>query len=611
MNSLNKKLYKISENRYEMLKLANMLRESSVKLTDYARNYVVTKNRFYYNKYFEVLAIRNGKKERTKGNWNSDKDKNKKISLAKMILSLPFTKEEIKKLKIAELNSNNLAKLEMKSFDIVDGKVKDKDQKFAIALLYSKEYSKSKYLIMNPIDQFIEMLTSRMKKKTHHIQSYIQKTLYTFFALAFLYILINIHFFRYSNYKDKKALLIQEEIIIKEKKFNENLKEKAKELQKINSQQEQLLSLFNKGKIALFKWNNDGKIEFNNVSDSVKKIFGYSKEDFLNKKVFYPDLIDKRDLEYFKIEMKKAMLNKVDFFTHKPYRIITKNNEIKWVLDNTLTIKDENNNIIQFLGYITDITLLKMLEIEIEEQKDLLQQQSKLAMMGEMIGSIAHQWRQPLNELSISIQMLEYTSNEELLSDNFISDFIDKNKNVINFMSKTIDDFRNFFKIDKERENFNVKDAIENTLLILDSQLKNRDIQLTISGENFSITGFKGEFQQVILNLINNIKDIAIEDKIKDVTIDIILKKELISDIKLSDNSNIVTQKKSIIIRDNVGGIPKEIIDRVFEPYFTTKEQGKGTGIGLYISKMIIENNMNGSLTVSNIDNGAEFIIRF
>jgi len=227
------------------------------------------------------------------------------------------------------------------------------------------------------------------------------------------------------------------------------------------------------------------------------------------------------------------------------------------------------------------------------KQLEVLQGQTKMAQMGEMIGSIAHQWRQPLNELGINIQNLKYDYKNNEIDENFISGFISKNKQTIEFMSKTIDDFRNFFRVDKKKEEFSIKQAIEDTLSIQLAQLKNYDIALNLKGDDLKVNGFQNEFKQVILNIINNAKDALIEREIQTPIIDIILE----------DNS--------ISIKDNAGGIQKDIIDRVFEPYFTTKEQGKGTGMGLYMSKMIIEDNMGGKLSVENMDDGTLFKISF
>ncbi len=235
---------------------------------------------------------------------------------------------------------------------------------------------------------------------------------------------------------------------------------------------------------------------------------------------------------------------------------------------------------------VQDITEKIEAKQEKEKQDAILVQQSKLASMGEMIGAIAHQWRQPLNELSIRIQKLKYAYGKDKIDEEFIHEFIQKNKNTIDFMSKTIDDFRNFFRIDKEKRNFNVKDAIEEVISIQNAQLKNHHIHIELNGESFKYTGYKTEFQQVIINLISNSKDALVTNKIIEPKIIINLKKDIIE------------------FKDNGGGIDEKILKRVFEPYFTTKEQGDGTGMGLYMSKMIIEDNMNGTIKMQNTKDG-------
>ena len=227
------------------------------------------------------------------------------------------------------------------------------------------------------------------------------------------------------------------------------------------------------------------------------------------------------------------------------------------------------------------------------KQLEVLQQQTKMASMGEMIGAIAHQWRQPLNEISISIQNLKYDYEDGLVDEEFVNTFIEKNKEIIKFMSTTIDDFRNFYRVDKEKELFDVKDAIEKTLSLQMGQLVNNNINVKIEGESFYVNGFKNEFQQVVLNIVNNAKDALLVNKIQNAQIMIRLKDKMVS------------------ISDNAGGIEKDIIERIFEPYYTTKEQGKGTGMGLYMSKMIIEENMQAQLSVRNTVDGAEFIMDF
>jgi len=257
-----------------------------------------------------------------------------------------------------------------------------------------------------------------------------------------------------------------------------------------------------------------------------------------------------------------------------------------------ITTQKENQTRLKLLNE----QLESLVEVKTKEnikQLEILQQQNKMAAMGEMIGAIAHQWRQPLNELGLSIQNLKYDFMEGAINEEFIKSYISENKKVIQFMSKTIDDFRSFFRVDKEKILFDVKEAIQDTINMQSAQLKNHEINVELDGETFEVLGFQSEFQQVILNLINNAKDEFEHRKIKNATLKIILR------------------EYSITVLDNAGGIEEEILDRIFEPYFTTKDQGKGTGMGLYMSKMIIENNMNGELYTQNQESGACFHIVF
>jgi len=245
-----------------------------------------------------------------------------------------------------------------------------------------------------------------------------------------------------------------------------------------------------------------------------------------------------------------------------------------------------------------NLTLTHKVEEAVEEnqQKDrLLLEQSKLAAMGEMIGAIAHQWRQPLNALAMRIQFIEDDFDDDIIDKEYIQEHSQESMKLVNFMSKTIDDFRNFFTIDKIKGDFTVKEKIDETANMLSGQLDNHNISVETNGTDFTIHGFSSEFQQVVLNIINNAKDAMIEKEMEEGKIQ----------IHLLESEG----KGQIRIKDNAGGIPQDVIKRIFEPYFTTKEQGKGTGLGLYMSKMIIEDNMKGSLRVENVEGGAMFII--
>jgi PAS domain S-box-containing protein len=256
------------------------------------------------------------------------------------------------------------------------------------------------------------------------------------------------------------------------------------------------------------------------------------------------------------------------------------------------------------ISSVIDITAYKELQAtleqrvnlqvdEINQKNQMIGQQHKLIAMGEMIGAIAHQWRQPLNALSINIQNLEDDFHEGLINEAFIASFVTYNQNIISFMSSTIDDFRNFFRIDKEKQDFWVKKAIEETLRLQEAQLQTHRIVVQLLGEDFQIHAYKSEFKQVLLNLISNAKDAIVDHK----------RRNGIIVISLSSST--------ITFEDNGGGLDLSILERIFEPYFTTKEQGKGIGLGLYISKMIIEQHMQGTLTACNGEQGALFTITF
>ncbi|MAC83667.1 MAG: hypothetical protein CL624_05990 [Arcobacter sp.] len=203
------------------------------------------------------------------------------------------------------------------------------------------------------------------------------------------------------------------------------------------------------------------------------------------------------------------------------------------------------------------------------KKEQLLIEQSKLASLGEMIGNIAHQWRQPLNALG-------------LVSQN---------------MSKTIDDFRNFFKSNKEIEVFDLSTSLNNALSLVEASYKHSNIEIiNNSSKKIEVYGFVNEFSQTLLNILNNAKDAFTNKNIEKSTVEIL--------------TGFDGDYGFVMIKDNAGGIPSNIINKIFDPYFTTKEEGKGTGIGLYMAKIIIEQNMKGSIKVKNIDNKAEFLIK-
>lgn len=243
---------------------------------------------------------------------------------------------------------------------------------------------------------------------------------------------------------------------------------------------------------------------------------------------------------------------------------------------------------------------IEKLKAELEHSKinnQILTQQSKMALMGEMLGNIAHQWRQPLMELSSIIMTLE--AKAKLLDEVSNSEIIEaseKSTILLKYMSNTIDDFRDFFVKDKEKVQFKIVDQIKRTVNMLTSILDNKNIKVDIIIKtNPTIIGFQNEYSQVLINLIANAKDVLIGRSIKDPKITVKV---------YNEDSFCVTE-----IIDNAGGIKVKPIEKVFQSFFTF-EKKDGTGIGLFMSKLIIEKNMDGKLEVKNNNNGACFIIK-
>lgn len=238
----------------------------------------------------------------------------------------------------------------------------------------------------------------------------------------------------------------------------------------------------------------------------------------------------------------------------------------------------------------------KVKQIEMEKQKNeqMAINQNKLASMGEMVSNIAHQWRQPLTHLSYVMMNLKTAYEQDKLTKEYFQKKSTEAKNQIEFMSNTINDFSNFFKVSKQKETFSLEECIYESINLLKGSLESHHIDIEFKHNNtIDITTYKGELLQVIFNILNNSKDAFIQNNIDNAKISISLEE----------------QKRDILIKisDNANGIDEKIIDKIFEPYFTTKENG--LGIGLYMSKMIIEKNIFGKLEVENIIDGILFKI--
>ncbi|MEA2100220.1 MAG: ATP-binding protein [Campylobacterota bacterium] len=246
------------------------------------------------------------------------------------------------------------------------------------------------------------------------------------------------------------------------------------------------------------------------------------------------------------------------------------------------------------------LDVIEKLEVEIEKntQKDkLLYEQAKNAQMGEMLSMIAHQWRQPLNAMSASAIHLSLQQNFGMLDEKAILEHSAFLQEATQKMSKTIDTFMNFFKPKNEKQILTFEEIIDEVLSLIAGQLKNKNVKFLFLSDYSHINVYQSELSHILINLIKNSID-AFEDK-------------NIEDKMIEVKSYIENDFIIIRVLDNAGGIPNSIIEKIFNPYFTTKEQGKGTGIGLHMTQRIVKEIFQGSIEVENYNDGSAFTIKF
>ncbi len=236
-------------------------------------------------------------------------------------------------------------------------------------------------------------------------------------------------------------------------------------------------------------------------------------------------------------------------------------------------------------------------EVEQNREKDrLIFQQARQAAMGEMLHSIAHQWRQPLNNIAIYTQNLELLHRDGLLTQQQLHDDVRIIMDIIMYMSNTIDDFRSFFRLDKVVRSFRVSEQVQQALRYVSSRLEQSGIASEVVVINdLELSSYPSEYTQVLLNILNNAVDALNAARPAHPSIKITV--------------DAVEGRSVVTISDNAGGIADDILSRIFDPYFTTKPVGEGTGIGLYMAKVIVEKNLGGVLTACTYEGGARFRI--
>lgn len=369
------------------------------------------------------------------------------------------------------------------------------------------------------------------------------------------------------------------------------------------------------------------------MSPSVESVTGYSVQEFSNNTDLIHSIIHPDDREIFEVHTHTTDSN--GHIQPLEIRIISKNGEIRWISHVCQQVFTPNGLPWGWRASNQDITERKMMEHELFEQTEKLElevaereaaqaqlenlnislearinatvadlrhkdqsliQQGRLAAMGEMINNIAHQWRQPLNNIGLIIQGLQFSYISGTITQEEMEHEIGKSMDIIMHMSRTIDDFRNFFREDKQIRSFFVSKTIHNALEFISATLEKHNIQVELHDDaSVTANGYQNEYAQVVLNILSNVREATIERSVSGARISIRITEE--------------NGRSVVYIKDNCGGIREDIMPRIFDPYFTTREPDKGTGIGLYMSKVIIEQNMNGSLTAKNLDDGVEFRI--
>ena len=324
----------------------------------------------------------------------------------------------------------------------------------------------------------------------------------------------------------------------------------------------------------------DSDFKVRTFNKSAVDIFGYSKEEMIGS-----DSLLKIVPEIYKVAHKNGLMEffKAGKFKHKSKVLelsaLRKNGEEFPIRISFGANENEKDKIV--VANIQDIT------DEVNKDAKILQQ-SRYAAMGEMIGNIAHQWRQPLSSISAMSSGAKIRKQANVIDDNELMQVFDKITNQTKYLSETIDNFRDFFKGNENQTVFEISKVIGQSILLTEAINKHNNIKVIFNEQDKSLLckGSEGELSQVFMNLINNSKDILIENKIEERIIFITLVKD----------------QDEILINyyDNANGINPEIIGKIFEPYFTTKHKSQGTGIGLFMSKEIIDKHFYGSIVASN-----------
>ncbi len=384
------------------------------------------------------------------------------------------------------------------------------------------------------------------------------------------------------NITQRKQLLLQlQEKSTQLEQLNANLKKRAEEETKKRLETEVLVSsIFETTQLGICL--TDEHYRYAKVNRAYCEIYGYREEELLGQPFTLVVPAQQRDrLKQLHDDFLKGEVEEIA----QEWQVQRKDGTPLDIYATAGRLIDTDGKRYK-ITTVSDVSELKASQRRQKEQEDLLVQQSKMAAMGEMIGAIAHQWRQPLTAISSIALNLNLKRELGILEEAEIEQTVGEIERLTQKMSGTINDFMNFFKPSKKRARFSLKTAVNEAVGLLSAQLEHRDIAVRIDVPDHRYLGYKSELEQVLLNLLANARD-AFEGRTTK-------HKEIV--VFLSEYD----WKYDLVVQDNAGGIDEAILDRIGEPYFTTKEQGKGTGIGLYMSRMIVQNSFGGELVVKN-----------